>query len=180
MQWAERADKLLSFASRRHAGSTTCRHSVMRRRESCLSDEDIATLTGSLVPFAQQMLRRHGEFYPFAATMDKDGAVAQVAADIGSERPGSAEMIAFLQAALSAQAEQGALRACGICLNVGARLPGYADKVDAICCQLEHADGGAVQVFVPFRKGFLRRLKFDGPVALPGDAVIFRPSGGIA
>lgn len=147
--------------------------------ESRLSDQDIATLTGTLVPFAQQMLRQHGEFYPFAATMDKGGAVAQVAGDIGSERPGSAEMIAFLQGALRAQAEQGELRACGICLNVGARLPGYADKVDAICCQLEHSDGRAVQVFVPFRKGFLGKLKFDGPVALPGEAVAFRPSGGI-
>ena len=139
-----------------------------------MSDKDLAALTEALVPFAQQMLRKHGEFYPFAATTDKEGAVALVAGDMGSERPGSAEMIAFLQGALRAQAEQGGLRACGICLNVGARLPGYADKVDAICCQLEHLDGRAVQVFVPFRKGFLGKLKFDGPVALPGEAVVFR------
>ena len=69
------------------------------------------------------------------------------------------------------------MRACGICLNVGARLPGYAGKVDAVCCQVELAVGGAVQVLVPFRKGFLGRLKFDGPVALPGEAVVFRPRG---
>src|SRR4051794_12354316 len=125
------------------------------------------------------MLREHGEYYPFAATIGTDGTVAQVAADIGSEHPGTAEMIEFLQAALRAKAEQGALRACGICLNVGARLPGYSGKVDAICCQVEHADGRAVQVFVPFRKGFLGKLKFDGPVALPGEPVVFRPSGGI-
>jgi len=34
-------------------------------------------------------------------------------------------------------------------------------------------------VFVPFRKGFFGKLKFDGPVSLPGDAVIFQPPGGI-
>src|SRR5690348_576112 len=99
MRWTEPAGKLLSS----RAGAARWRPPIgltlRDGEESRLSDRDIATLTGTLVPFAQQMLRQHGEFYPFAATIDKDGAVAQVAGDIGSERPGSAEMIAFLQGA---------------------------------------------------------------------------------
>jgi hypothetical protein len=141
--------------------------------EACLSEQDIAKLSGALVPFAQRMLREHGEFYPFAATMDVGGNVAMVGGDTGSERPPSAEVVAFLQEALRLQARRGEIRACGICLNVGARLPGYAEKMDAICCQIEHAEGRAVQVFVPFRKRFLRGLTFDGPVVLPGEASIF-------
>jgi hypothetical protein len=101
-----------------------------------------------------------------------------VAGDIGSERPDGVALRDFLQRALQSQAEQESLRACGICLNVGARLPGYADKVDAICCQIEHVDGRAFEVFVPFRKGFLGRLKFDRPITLPGEPIIFRKTGG--
>jgi hypothetical protein len=142
-----------------------------------MSDEDSTQLTSTLVPFAQEMLAKHGEFYPFAATMDKNGKIAQVAADIGSERPESRELIAFLNEALRVQAARGMIRACGICYNVGARLPGYKDKVDAICCQLEHAAAPPVQIFVPYRKGFLGRLKYDKPVALPGQASVFVPPG---
>jgi hypothetical protein len=85
-----------------------------------LSDQDFAALTGVLVPFAQQMLREHGEFYPFAATVDNDGKVAMVAGDTESERPGSTEVIGLLQSEIRSQAERRAIRACGICLNVRA------------------------------------------------------------
>jgi hypothetical protein len=87
----------------------------------------------------------------------------------------SSELIAFLNEALRAQAARGMIRASGICYNVGARLPGYKDTVDAICCQLEHAAGSPVQKFVPYRKGLLGRLKYDKPVALPGHPSVFKP-----
>jgi hypothetical protein len=142
-----------------------------------LSDQDFTKLTSTLVPFAQEMLGKHSEFYPFAATMDKNGNVALVDGDTGSERPGSSELIAFLNGALRAQAARGMIRACGICFNVGARLPGYKDKVDAICCQLEHTVGSPIQIFVPYSKGFLGRLKYDKPVPLPGQPTVFGPPG---
>jgi hypothetical protein len=142
-----------------------------------MSDEVSIQLTSTLVPFAQEMLAKHGEFYPFAATIDKNGKVAQVAGEIGSARPESSELIAFLNEALRVQAARGVIRACGICYNVGARLPGYKDKVDAICCHVEHAAAPPVQVFVPYRKGFLGRMKYDKPVALPGQASVFVPPG---
>jgi len=127
--------------------------------------------------FAQQLLDKQGEFNPFAMTMGLNGDVAVFAADIGKESPTGAELAAFLSAAMRARASQGDLRAWGTCLNVGARLPGYAEKVDAICCQLEHAGARPVQVFVPFRKVALGRFEFDKPVALPGPPSAFPPPG---
>jgi hypothetical protein len=44
-------------------------------------------------------------------------------------------------------------------------LPGYDANVEAICCRLEHADGGGVEVFVPFHNRS-NRYEFDKPVVL--------------
>jgi hypothetical protein len=150
----------------------------LSERGRTVSDQDFTKLSSILVPFAQEMLGKHNEFYPFAATMDKAGNVAQVAGDIGSERTNSSELVDFLKQALGAQAAQGMIRASGICYNVGARLPGYADNVDAICCQLEHAAASPVQFFVPYRKGLFGRMKYDKPVVLPGQPSVFKRSNG--
>jgi hypothetical protein len=53
-----------------------------------MSDQDFTKLTSTLVPFAQEMLGKHSEFYPFAATMDKNGNLAQVAGRHGVGAPG--------------------------------------------------------------------------------------------
>lgn len=134
---------------------------------------DFSKLSRVLTEFAQELLQKQGEFYPFAATMDNDGAVNMLSADISVEHPTTTELLTFLSQALRVKAMQGGLRACGVCLNVGARLPGYANKVDAICCQLEATAAQSVQIFVPFHRDGQGRFEFDKPVALPGQASIF-------
>lgn len=62
-------------------------------------------------------------------------------------------------------------------MNVGARLPGYNDKVDAICCFIERASQQPIDFYVPFRKGLLG-YKYDNPVALPGTPKVFPAAGG--
>ena len=37
------------------------------------------------LPFAQQQLEKHGEFFPFAASIDSSGAQAMVAVDLGDD-----------------------------------------------------------------------------------------------
>ena len=117
--------------------------------------------------FAQQLLEQQGEFNPFAMTMGMNGEIEVFVGEIGKRQPTGTELATFLSGAMRARAKQGDLRAWGTCLNVGARLPGYADKVDAICCQLEHASARPVQIFVPFHKNQHGRLEYDKPVALP-------------
>jgi hypothetical protein len=123
--------------------------------------------------FAQQLLERQGEFNPFAMTMGMNGEIEIFVGDIGKRLPTGIELATFLLGAMRARAKQGDLRAWGTCLNVSARLPGYTGKVDAICCQLEHASARPVQIFVPFRKNQLGRLEYDKPVALPGQPSAF-------
>jgi hypothetical protein len=144
-------------------------------------DDELAMLVGVLVKTGQTLLKKQrGEFIPFAAFTNSDGKAEMLGADIGIEQPESTDVIDFLRGTLRAMAQQQKIKASGICANVTARLPGYGDKVDAICCFIERASQPPMDFYVPFRKGFLGNLKYEKPIALPGSSMVFPLTGGIA
>lgn len=130
--------------------------SLPREFIQSLNDEqvskDLEALVNAELPFAQKMLEQHGEFYPFAATISKDGEAAYLAANIGKENPKSAEMIEFVTAALHAQAQKGEYRAAAICTDIAITLPGTAQKTDAIRISFEHRKGSCLYFFIPYEK----------------------------
>ena len=142
-------------------------------------DDELGMLVGSLVKAAQTLLKnQRGEFFPFAAFVNEDGNIEMLGAETGAAQPISTDLIEFLRGALQAMASQGRIKGSGICVNVGARLPGYPDKVDAICCSIERISQQPIDFYVPFRKGFFG-YKYDKPVALPGTTKVFPAAGGI-
>ena len=161
----------------RHAAQAQQSGSDAPQGKIGVNDDDLIAVLTVLVPFAKDMLRKHGEFLPFAATVGTDGQVGMWGADMGVEKPQATALVEFFTGGLHAHAGTGQIRAARICFNVGARLPGYDGKVDAICCQVEHSGGVAKQIFVPYRKGFLGRMRFDEPVGLPGTPSIFPQPG---
>ena len=50
---------------------------------SAEAQADMDNMLDAALPFAQQMLTKHGEFYPYAVSMSAGGEVAMVAADVG-------------------------------------------------------------------------------------------------
>ena len=52
--------------------------------------QDYNALLQFLMPFAQQMLKKHGEFYPFGAAVSTDAEVVGHATHWGDEMPGIA------------------------------------------------------------------------------------------
>lgn len=143
-------------------------------------DDELAMLVGTLVKTAQALLKsQRGEFFPFAAFVNSAGRVEMLAAGSGAPQPRSTEVIEFLRGALQTIASQGKIKGSGICVNVGARLPGYADNVNAICCFIERTSQQPIDFYVPFRKGILG-YKYDKPIALPGTPKIFPAAGSAA
>jgi hypothetical protein len=143
-----------------------------------MAHPDLEELLNALIPFAQEMLSKHGEFYPFGASIDAKGEVTAQAAETGEENPDSQEVIAMLLAGMRAEAERGEIRAAGICYDSRVVPPGKTEKTDAIACRLEHRSGEAVQTFVPYRKGLLGRYKYDELFAAEGDQAIFSAASG--
>jgi hypothetical protein len=123
------------------------------------------------------MLAEHGEFYPFAATMKADGDITSIGADTGEEQPASKALTDFLVGAFREKARRREIRATGICFDVRTVLPGRSERVDAICARLEHEDGEAVDVFLPYRKGGRGHLEFGELFATQGQRLIFDDTG---
>ena len=54
-------------------------------------------LMNALLPFAQQTLERHGEFFPYGGAMKGSGEIANLAGYDGRENPPSADIIRLLK-----------------------------------------------------------------------------------
>lgn len=131
---------------------------------------EMDALLDLLVRFAQEMLAKHGEFYPFAAVVTNAGAMEMVGGHTGEEHPASQEVIDLLYRGLSDRARDGSIRASGVCFDV--RLTGR-DNSDAIQVSLEHASADPVDVFVPYQRPEVGGLQYGDLFATAGERRVF-------
>jgi hypothetical protein len=126
------------------------------------AQDDLEGLLDAALPFAQQMLEKHGEFFPYAVALDEAGEVRMVAADPGlGERPLSTDVLDTLVAGL--REERDRLRAAGLVSDV--RL----QQSDAVRVELEHRDGHAIAVLLPYKTRRLRRgVEYGEMAAIAG------------
>jgi hypothetical protein len=134
--------------------------------------EEIEQLLNFLLPFAEDLLQRHGEFYPYAATMATDGEVSAVAVDLGDERPDVGDLLLELHAQARKQAADGSIRASGIAAAVTLTDPDSGEETDAVQVELDHADGEAVDIYVPYETAG-DEIKFGELVAAQGREPVF-------
>jgi hypothetical protein len=134
------AVSLLFFAASLHAQDS----SVTKAKSECES------LLGNALPFAEQMLSEHGEFYPYGQALSSDGKVVAVAASDGSEHPPSRTIIDLLKRGFESGARDGTYKATALVYDVKVTLPTTGEKSDAIAVELDHIDEYSVVVFVPY------------------------------
>ncbi len=147
-----------------------------------MSHPDLDQLLNALLPFAQQMLAKHGEFYPFGSSMKPAGEIVAVGvgAHDGGEYPPSQRLIDQMTGAFRQQASAGQLRAAGICYDVRTIPPGQTEKCNAICAGLEHQSGQAVDVYVPYKRGWFGKIQYGELFAARRSPQFFVQSGGAA
>jgi len=142
-----------------------------------MAHPDLDALLNAVLPFAQQMLTKHGESYPFGAIVNRGGEIALVAAG-GSEHPGSQDVIDILVGGFRAQAATSTIRACVVCYD-GRVIPhGGTHTVDAICARLEHESGESVAVFLPYHKESFGRVSYQELIASKVGPQVFNTSAG--
>jgi hypothetical protein len=126
-----------------------------RDSASDLAQADLDGLLNALIPLAQQELEKLGEFFPFGAMVTADGETRLLGADaMQGERPDSASIRSMLLA--EAQNKRDELRAVGICSDV------RGTDSDAIRVDLEHSEGAAMAVLLPYgRKRFGRGIEYS-------------------
>jgi hypothetical protein len=141
-----------------------------------MAHPDLDALLNPLLTFARQMLSKQGTFFPFGASMKSDGQIAMAAGQTGDERPDPVAVIELLVTGFQEQAATRVIRAAGVCIDMRVVPPGASEKTDAICAQLEHSEGQCVDVYLPYKKGWLGRFKFGEVFASPRDGRIFAKS----
>jgi hypothetical protein len=127
----------------------------------------------ALLPFGQQMLQKHGEFFPYGGTMTTAGEITSEAAYDGTEQPPSQKLIEMMTQAFRQKAAAGQIRAAGICYDVRTIPPGQTEKTDAICASLEHQSGQFVDVYLPYKKGWFGKIQFGQIFAAKRNAQFF-------
>lgn len=108
-------------------------------------------LLNAALPFAEQMLAEHGEFFPYAQAMDESGKFIAVGASDGREHPPSKDVIELLKQGLRAGGSSGKYKATALVYDVRITLPGSGAKSDAIAVSLNHKANYAALVFFPYR-----------------------------
>jgi hypothetical protein len=118
-----------------------------------MAHSDLDELLNALLPMAEMLLTKHGEFYPIGAIMLSDGEIQHVGAGIdGDEHPSSQSLIDLLTEGFQREARTGKIRAAGICYDALTVPPGKRQKQDAMCCGLEHCLGESFDVFRPYAR----------------------------
>jgi len=112
--------------------------------------EKAEELLGVLIPFAEQLLVEHGEFFPFAGRMAKDGQFNHVAGYAGEEQPPSDEIRRLIEAGLREQASRGECDLAIVITNVSLTDQETGDTEDAIHAAIEHRAGYFADVFFPY------------------------------
>jgi hypothetical protein len=135
---------------------------------------DAEKLMNELLPFAKQMLKENGEFYPYGGYMDKDGKITHVGAKIeGTDKPTSQPLIELLIQQFQEKARRKESSCFGIVFDVRIVPPGETDKCDSIQVCLDHVDGYSAEVFFPYQINGEGELIFKKTFAQRGMNKIF-------
>ena len=125
-----------------------------------MAHPDLNILKDSLLPVAQKMLTEHGEFFPYGKIMRQNGEIVSCSPYDGDEHPPSQKLIDILTQDFRQRAANGEIRAAGICCDVRVATPEYPNKIDAVQFALEHQNGEAVDVFLPYNLDSAGEVQF--------------------
>ena len=108
-------------------------------------------LMNEAIPFAEQMLAKNGEFFPYGQALTTAGTIVAVAAYDGTEQPPSADLIRLLKQGFTEGARSGNYKATALVYDVRVTLPSSGTKSDAIAVSLNHRDNYSVVVLFAYR-----------------------------
>ena len=121
-----------------------------------LVKEDMSALLGAAMPFAEEMLGAHGEFYPYAVAVTGEGEITQLAVYMEEEHP---DTVAMLEGLYEVGRQRSAeLRAVAFVCNVGTK------SGNAVRVEIEHREGETMAAFAPYKIGRFRKSVTFGEV----------------
>jgi len=111
--------------------------------------EDFERLLDATFPFIEDLLKKHGEFFPLASAIEATDSIAQVGTYDGDEHPLSDKVIEDLKVGLKEGAKKGDYKAIAIFYDVRAIAPNTNQKTDAVAVIVENSSV-AYKLFFPY------------------------------
>lgn len=136
--------------------------------------EDCEILLNSILPIAEKLLEKNGEFYPVGAVLKSDDTTAMTSVFDGAEFPDSNAVIDGLIEAHRKSALNGEIKVSGIAWNGSVSTEGKAR--DAIIVSLEHKSGYSVIVGRTYKIGMFKKIRFGEIFAQSGRHDVFNPA----
>jgi hypothetical protein len=136
--------------------------------------KDCEKLMNEVLPLAQKMLEKFGEFYPYGGYMKPNGEITHVGMqDEDTDHPKSKDLLYLMQDSFLSIAGTGGCIATAIVFDVRVDLPHTQVKSDAIQVRLEHADNYSAEVFFPYQINADGRVVYGPAFAQEGSHRIF-------
>jgi hypothetical protein len=138
-------------------------------------DKDLTRLSQFLLGFAEAMLTKNGEFYPFAAIVNAEGKVAACAIDLSPDQPSMSDFIETVERSLEHSLSSGQARLTGLAINVNIPPAIKAPYPDGVRLDL---GGGSIKstVYVPYRMKRAGLLKMKRSVEFSASITDDRPA----
>jgi hypothetical protein len=135
---------------------------------------DLDRLLDFSLRFAQDMLKKRGTFYPFAATVQTDGELKPLAIHSGTETPQPRALLDQFSEVLKNLARNGEALATALCFDGLVSSEGDEKrKKDAIAVALEHSNGESAVVYLPYSKKFFGGYSYAPLIAIAGERKYF-------
>lgn len=133
-------------------------------------------LLEAVVPFAEQMLNKYGEFYPFGASLANGGEIALVQPADEHESPASDELISIAKEVFRKRAAKQQITSSALVVNMTMRRSDSESKQDVVAVMLDDHEDYSVIVYYPYSKrSFLSKtFQLGEPFAQPGEKSIFQ------
>jgi hypothetical protein len=150
----------LPLGARRGARDrASCAVASWRDSASQQAQDDLDGLLNMALPFATQQLDKQGEFFPYGAALNDAGEARMVAGDPNEgDRPASTAVLEAMVEGL--RRERDGLRAVALVADV------RMSDGDAVRVELEHREGQAIAVLLPYkRKRFGRGIEYGSLTA---------------
>ncbi len=142
---------------------------------------DFAELLDLVFPLAEEELRNEGSFVPFGGGITSETQIELLRLgdedEDDDELQPSEDVIEDIVTRLRERATRGELTASVLCFNARVSDDEQGVETDAICAQLEDADGFAIDVFYPYARNAAGEYEFGESFAWEGEPRIFPVSG---
>jgi hypothetical protein len=140
-----------------------------RQTASSQTQSELDGLVSTALDLAQQQLTNHGEFYPFGLVVDLDAVTRIIDVTTVDVNPSSRAVIERCRELITCQ--RAAIRASAVCADVQIKTA----ATDAIQVDLEHADGIALTIVLPYTKRRRNKIDYGQLRASTGEHRIWSP-----